>query len=101
MNRDQIRLLAQESGFVFYDAGHGPEVLHTEPHPYSQKCFERFANLVIAHHRETIVSRAKSYMAYARSAAGHHFNRWHQASEHHLARYSGMDDLLDAVLSKQ
>ena len=90
MNRDQIRLLAQEAGFT---PGQDEWLF--------QEMIERFAHLVIAHHRETIVSLAKSYMAHERSAAVHHFNRWHQASEHHLARYSGMDDLLDAVLSKQ
>jgi hypothetical protein len=40
--------LAREAGFHFHDAGYAPEVLHTEPHEYSQKCFERFAALVRA-----------------------------------------------------
>ena len=90
MNRDQIRLLAQEAGFT-----------PSRDERLFQEMIERFAHLVIAHHRETIVGRAKSYMAHERSAAVHHFNRWHQASEYHLTRYSGMDDLLDVVLSKQ
>ena len=40
--------MAKQAGFHFHDAGYGPEVLHTEPHEYSQKCFERFAHLVRA-----------------------------------------------------
>ena len=40
--------MAKQAGFHFHDAGYGPEVLHTEPHEYSQKCFERFAHFVRA-----------------------------------------------------
>jgi hypothetical protein len=40
--------LAKQAGFHFHDAGYAPAVLHTEPHEYSQKCFERFAHLVRA-----------------------------------------------------
>ena len=49
MNQDQIIEWARKAGFVFVNAGHGPEILHTEPQQYSQKCFERFAALVADH----------------------------------------------------
>ena len=53
MPQDQIIEWAREAGFSFFDAGYGPEVLHTKEHQYSQKCFERFAALVTQHERES------------------------------------------------
>lgn len=38
--------LAKKAGFYFHDAGYAP-ILHTQPHEYSEKCFERFATLVL------------------------------------------------------
>lgn len=46
MTPEQIIELAKKAGFHFRDAGYGPEILHTNPLEYSQRCFERFAQLV-------------------------------------------------------
>lgn len=60
MTREEIIGLAQEAGFLFHDAGYAPEIMHTEPHQYSQKCFERFAALVAATEREACAVAAWS-----------------------------------------
>lgn len=52
MRQDNILRMAQKAGFIFHDAGYVPEIMHTEPHEYSQKCFERFAPLVADAERE-------------------------------------------------
>lgn len=46
MNQEQVIELARKAGFYFHDAGFGPDVFHTTPNEFSQKCFERFAKLV-------------------------------------------------------
>lgn len=65
MNRDDIIRMAKESGFLFQDAGYAPEIMHTEPHEYSQKCFERFAALIAdakdAEHQQTLALQQRSY----------------------------------------
>lgn len=53
MTSERIKELAKQSGFYFQDAGHSP-IEHTEPHEYSEKCFERFAQLIVKECAEAI-----------------------------------------------
>ena len=45
MNK-RIKELAKRSGFFFHNAGYFP-IEHTVPAEYSEKCFERFAELIV------------------------------------------------------
>lgn len=51
MKREDIIRMAEKSGFYFHDAGYAP-ILHTVSGEYSEKCFERFADLVAEAERE-------------------------------------------------
>lgn len=62
MTTEQIIEMAKQAGFHFHDTGYGSEILHTIPLEYSQKCFERFAQLVrgIATEEVVLVSNPPS-----------------------------------------
>lgn len=51
MTQIEIISMAQIAGFYFQDAGYAP-ILHTTKDEYSERCFERFANLVAKAERE-------------------------------------------------
>ena len=57
--------LAKRAGFYFRDAGYAPQVLHTLPMEYSQKCFERFAHLIRAAALEEAASMFEGDINYA------------------------------------
>lgn len=59
MTRDEIIKLATDAGFHFYDAGYAP-ILHTVESAYSEKCFERFAELVAAAERAAIAKATEA-----------------------------------------
>jgi hypothetical protein len=58
VNRDKVIELAKLAGFHFFDAGHAP-ILHTVKAEYSERCFERFAELVAFNEREACLAEVE------------------------------------------
>lgn len=66
---------AKSAGFCFLDAGYAP-TLHTTPHQYSQKCFERFARAILTKWGAPAPASGEPVMWAYKYADG----TWHDAS---------------------
>jgi hypothetical protein len=56
---ERIKELAKRSGFFFHNAGYFP-IEHTVPAEYSEKCFERFAELIVKETMQVVANQLPS-----------------------------------------